>query len=145
MVILLILLVVSIYMYTITRADPILLEVKEKYKRLREELKSTGDKKFTMLHNEIPIVAYRQMNANLLGVGYNSNKGQEIGICLDGTANEVFHILLHELAHCTVKVYKHNKEFWDNYNTLKNMSISIGIYEAIPRRTPFCGRKISDS
>jgi hypothetical protein len=77
-------------------------------------------------------------------VGYNTNKGQEIAICVDGTSNEMFHVLIHELAHCTVDEYSHSSNFWDNYVELRDMCIEIGIYEKIPDKKTFCGQKIQD-
>ena len=35
-------------------------------------------------------------------VGFNSNKGDNIAVCVDGDVNSIMHVLLHELAHCTV-------------------------------------------
>jgi len=58
--------------------------------------------------------------------------------------NQVFHVLLHELAHCTVEEYSHSTEFWDNYTNLKNQAISLGIYTNIDEITPFCGKRIVD-
>jgi hypothetical protein len=77
-------------------------------------------------------------------VGYNTNKGQEIAICLDGTPNEIFHVLIHELAHCTVDEYSHSEEFWANYVELRDICIQLGIYQKIPERTKFCGEHIQD-
>ena len=142
MIALIVLLLVNIVLFCNFKEDPVLLEVKEKYKIFREHLKTNGDEKYKVLHNEIPIVAYR--GSLLSGVGYNSNKGGEIGICIDGTSNNVFHVLLHELTHCTVTEYSHSNDFWDNYNELKNEAIRIGIYENIDQVTPFCGKKIVD-
>ena len=142
MIALVVLLLLSVYILINKRDDPILMEVKEKYRTFREHMKMNGEEKYSMLHKEIPLVAYR--GSLLSGVGYNSNKGGEIGICIDGTANQVFHVLLHELAHCTVTEYSHSTDFWDNYTELKNQAISLGIYENIDEVTPFCGKKIVD-
>lgn len=77
-------------------------------------------------------------------VGYNTNKGGEIAVCLDGSPNEIFHVLLHELAHCTVSEYSHSNEFWNNYVELRDQCIALGIYEKIPAQTSFCGQHVSD-
>jgi hypothetical protein len=77
-------------------------------------------------------------------VGYNTNKGGDIVVCLDGDVNEIFHVLLHELAHCTVKDYDHTEEFWNNYIELRDMCIELGVYTKIPERTPFCGEHVQD-
>lgn len=115
MIALIVLLLVNIVLFCNFKEDPVLLEVKEKYKTFREHLKTNGDEKYKVLHNEIPIVAYR--GSLLSGVGYNSNKGGE---------------------------YSHSNDFWDNYTELKNEAIRIGIYENIDQLTPFCGKKIVD-
>ena len=142
MIAILLLIIVNAFLIVSFRQDPILVELKEKYKLLREHLISTNDPKFKMLHKEIPIVAYR--GSFLSGVGYNTNKGQEIGICIDGTVNQVLHVLIHELAHCTVDEYSHSTGYWKNYNDLKNEAIRINIYENIDFETPFCGKTIAD-
>jgi hypothetical protein len=124
------------------REDSVLVIVKENYRILREYLISVDDPMFRMIHREIPIVAYR--GSFLSGIGYNTNKGEEIGICIDGTPNQVFHLLLHELAHCTVDEFSHSIEYWRNYNKLQDIAVQIGIYESINDETPFCGKTISD-
>jgi hypothetical protein len=68
-------------------------------------------------------------------IGYNVNKGYEIGVCLDGTPNQMFHVLLHELAHTTVKSFDHNEEFWKNLKELKEHCKGLGIYEEITTQT----------
>lgn len=136
-----VLLLVNLVILFNTREDERLKEVKARYKKLREHLKSSDIEAFRMLHEEIPIVAHRGMSN---AVGYNVNKGTEIGLCIDGTVNDIFHVLLHELAHCTVDEYSHSKHFWGKFDTLKKEAISIGIYENINTRTPFCGKHIMD-
>jgi len=121
--------------------DQRILDVKEKYKTLREHLIQTGDPHYDMLHREIPIVAHTGKPSV---VGYNTNKGAEIGICIDGTPNEIFHVLLHELAHCMVKEYSHSDDFWARYEKLKNEAVAIGVYDSIRKTTPFCGKNIRD-
>ena len=61
-----------------------------------------------MLHRTIPITGMKRMWGS---VGSNTNKGGEIVVCLDGKPNEIFHVLIHELAHCTVSEYKHSHNF----------------------------------
>jgi len=77
-------------------------------------------------------------------VGYNTNKGAEIVVCLGGTPNEIFHVLIHELAHCTVEEYSHSEQYWENYIELRDICVNLGIYEKIPERTKFCGQHIQD-
>jgi hypothetical protein len=118
-----------------------MVEVKRRYRVLREHLIATGNEEFKMLHDEIPITAHVGMSH---AVGYNANKGAEIGLCIDGTANEIFHVLLHELAHCTVDEYSHSAHFWGQFEKLRNEAVSIGVYEVIHETTPFCGKHIRD-
>lgn len=136
------LIVINILLWYTNRKEPVLEEVKERYRTLREHLKKTDEPKFRVLHDEIPIVAYK--GSLMRGVGYNTNKGQEIGLCIDGEVNHVFHVLLHELAHCTVDEYSHSDNFWDNYEELRNEAITIGVYDNIGTLTPFCGKQIVD-
>lgn len=135
------LLIVNIILFFNTKEDDRFKEVKKRYKKLREYLKRQNHDEFKMLHDEIPIIAhYGKQKA----IGYNANKGSEIGICIDGTVNDIFHVLLHELAHCTVDEYSHSKHFWHNFDKLKTIAIKMGIYENITSRTPFCGKHIMD-
>ena len=94
-----------------------------------------------MLHRTIPLTGMKRMQGS---VGSNTNKGGEIVVCLDGKPNEIFHVLIHELAHCTVSEYSHSPQFWENYIELRDMCINLGIYEQIPERTEFCGQHIQD-
>ena len=137
-----ILVIVNIVLWYTIQKEPVLEEVKERYRTLREHLKKTDESKFRMLHDEIPVVAYK--GSFVRGVGYNTNKGQEIGLCIDGKVNHVFNVLLHELAHCTVDEYSHSDDFWGNYEELRNEAIAIGVYDNIGTLTPFCGKQIVD-
>lgn len=134
-----VLLIVNLLIFFNTKEDDRLKEVKTRYKKLRNHLKSTDQ--FQMLHEEIPITAHYGMEK---AIGYNANKGAEIGLCIDGTVNDILHVLLHELAHCTVDEYSHSKHFWHNFDKLKGEAISLGIYENISTRKPFCGKHITD-
>lgn len=141
MILLITLLIINVIIFLYTNEDDRLTRVKRKYRKLREHLIATGNEDFKMLHREIPITGH---NSITYAVGYNTNKGAEIGLCLDGDENEIFHVLLHELAHCMVEEYSHSKEFWNQYDKLRNEAISIGIYQKIPEKTPFCGKHIMD-
>lgn len=117
--------------------DPVLQEVKRKYAVLSQDPPPGMEQ----LRNKTVITGFRERYGE---IGYNVNKGNEIGLCLDGTANEVFHVLIHELAHTVTKSYAHNDEFWKNFNTLKEHCIQKGIYEPIKHKTDFCGKFIRD-
>ena len=82
MIVALLLLIINIFILMNTREPEKLTEVREKYRILRENLKETGNEKFEMLHDEVPITAYYKMRGS---VGYNTNKasrqlGQAEGI-----------------------------------------------------------------
>ena len=135
-----VLILVNIYIISVTREPESLTQVREKYTTLREHLKETG--RFPKLHDPMPITAYRTSWDGTLG--YNITKGFEIGVCLDGEVNEIFHILLHELAHCTVPEFDHTRTYWDNYVELRDIAMQLGIYDKIPKKTPFCGKNVQD-
>jgi len=117
--------------------------VKEKYQRLREYIKSNDvDKKYHVLKNPILISGFLRNYGQ--GIGYNTNKGYEIGLCLDGDPNEIFHVLLHELAHSMSSTYSHDAEFWKNFDGLKKLCQQRNIYTPIKTKTEFCGRHIQD-
>jgi hypothetical protein len=125
------------------RDPPVFIEVKEKYRKLREYIATHNvQPKFKVLTKQIVLIGYIKKKNEL---GYNTNKGYEIGLCLDGNANQVFHVLLHELAHSTVKEYSHNDNFWKNFKELRELAQSIGLYTPIPKSEAFCGKYIRDT
>ena len=138
----LLLLIINILIFTNTKEPEELTEVREKYQVLREHLKETNNEEFDMLYDEIPITAHYRISKG--AVGYNTNKGNEIGLCIDGDTNEIFHVLLHELAHCTVEEYSHSKEYWEKFKKLRKISVKLGIYEEIPKKTKFCNKYVQD-
>lgn len=128
---------------TMTLKEPDnLTKVKKKYSQLIQHIKTnTVPKKFKVLERRILVDGFHGSDNE---VGYNVNKGAEIGLCLDGTPNQMFHVLIHELAHSTVEEYTHSENFWNNFTELKNMCVNIGIYKEIPEETKFCGKYIRD-
>ena len=58
--------------------------------------------------------------------------------------DQIFHVLLHELAHCTVQEYSHSEKFWKNYLRLRDIAVEIGVYERIGGKQKFCGEHVSD-
>ena len=135
------LLVVSIFFFYRAERPEKLRLVNEKYRTLREHLRETNNEKFHMLMRHIPITGKLWMNNS---VGTNTNKGGEIVVCLDGEPNVIFHVLIHELAHCTVEEYSHSPKFWENYEELRNICIDLGIYEKVTERKEFCGQHVQD-
>lgn len=122
----------------ITLKEPSKLkQLKKKYVSFLEYIPD----KYHMLKNRSIISGFY---GNGREIGYNTNKGYEIGICLDGEINEMFHVLLHELAHSTVKEYDHSDYFWNNFVELKSIALKHGFYKAIDKEVPFCGKNIRD-
>ena len=141
MIALILLFLVNAFLLVTTREPREFVEVKEKYEILRRHIKESEHPKFQMLSRHIPITGYKKMSGT---VGYNTNKGQEIAICLDGSVNEIFHVLVHELAHSTVEEFSHSDDYWNNYIELRDICVNLGIYEKIPERTEFCGQHVQD-
>lgn len=141
MILTILLLIINVIILMNIQEPERLSEVREKYRTLREHLKQTNNEEFKMLCKEIPITAHRRMNGS---IGYNVSKGSDIGLCIDGEPNEIFHVLIHELAHCTVDEYSHSKDFWKKFDELRTICVSLGIYREIPQRTEFCGKHIQD-
>ena len=141
MIALILLLFINLVILYKTREPQELLEVKEKYRIIREHIRDTGNEKYKMLVHPTPITGMKRMKDS---VGSNTNKGSEIVVCLDGKTNEIFHVLIHELAHSTVDEYSHSQQFWNNYIELRDMCVHLGIYQQIPQKTEFCGQHIQD-
>ena len=61
---------------------------------------------------------------------FNVNKGERISICLskENTMNDLFFVVLHELAHSMTEEYAHNTQFWDNFKRLIEIAIEHSIY-----------------
>ena len=132
------LVIATVCVWSSFRQPPIMKEIDRKYEILRKELITLGE--FPILHKRVNITGM----FNKGEVGYNVNKGYEIFLCIDGDdVNNLFHILLHELAHITVTEYKHSGHFWDNLHKLKAIAGRLGIYRGISRK-PYCGHHISD-
>lgn len=138
-IIIVLLIVVFVTIYT-TKEPKVFTDVKQRYEKFRLHIKD--DKKYGMLSKQILLIGYLHKKHEL---GYNTNKGYEIGLCLDGTPNQIFHVLLHELAHSSVTEYSHSTEFWQNFKEIRKIATSIGIYEAVTESEKFCGKYIQDS
>jgi hypothetical protein len=142
MILILILFILNVYIYLHTTEPEKLRIVKERYTLLREHIRTSGNEEFSHLVKQVPITAHHRAQQG--SVGYNVNKGREIGLCIDGEPNEIMHVLIHELAHGCVDEYAHSPDYWDKYDKLKSMCVAIGIYQEIPERIEFCGKHIQD-
>ncbi len=139
----LVLVVLSIVSIVTTREPENFTKVKQLYATLREYIRTHQvPEKFKILQKQILLIGYLKKKHEL---GFNTNKGYEIGLCLDGTVNQIFHVLLHELAHSTVTEYEHSTQFWQNFKELRELATQIGIYEPVNSSEKFCGKYISDS
>lgn len=143
MLLAIILVIINIYILLNTSEPENFKVVKERYRILREHLKTHEKEEFRNLQNEIPLVAHNEQYFRTLG--YNTNKGYEIGLCIDGSPNEIMHVLLHELAHSTVPEYSHSHNFWKQTDELKKISNDLGIYTPINNKTRFCKAYIQDN
>ena len=141
MIVALLLLIINVYIIINTKEPEKISEIKKRYKILREHLKKENIEKFQVITKELPISYFKKIDGH---IGYNADKGSEIGLCIDGEINEIFHVLLHELTHSTVEEYSHSPEFWKNYKELREIAISLGIYKEIPDKTEFCGKHVQD-
>lgn len=120
-----------------------MIMLREKYSKLRKEIEELPeDHKFNRIKEPILLTGYYGMHDGLLG--FNTNKGSEIGLCVDGCVNEMMHVLLHELAHATVDEFQHSPKFWSNLKELKNFASSKNLYTHIKDPTGFCGAVIHD-
>ena len=118
-------------------------EVKRRYKILQDYFAKNGEGNLKSLRNPIILTGFlRNKGDNELG--YNINKGTEIGLCLDGSPNEIMHVLIHELAHTVSSKYAHDDEFWNNVHKIENICQSHGLYIPINNKTEFCGSHIQD-
>ena len=148
MIFLLFLFLFTLYVIIFKTQEPEKIKLlKEKYQNLRKYIqtnKLTIDPKFYRLENEILISGFMSNKwVSSDAVGYNINKGYEIGVCIDGTPNDMFHVLIHELSHSVTSAYNHDKEFWENYKQLKTICEKAGLYTPIGK-TKFCGKYIGE-
>ena len=141
MIALALLIVINLLILKMTREPLVLVEVRQRYNKLRDHIVETNNEKYMMIKKPVPLTGMQRMKGS---VGYNTNKGAEIVVCLDGTTNDIFHVLIHELTHCTVKEYSHSEAFCKNYIELRDMCVELGIYENIPEKKEFCGQHIQD-
>jgi hypothetical protein len=119
---------------------PILDEVKRRYDLLRVHLATLDDPRWQKLVKPSIITGMVDWDKSKGAIGYNVNKGYEIGNCLRGDdANSAFYVLLHELAHITVTEYDHSTEFWKNLKDLKQIAVSQGLYDAKTGAVTYCG------
>lgn len=140
-----ILLLVDLYIILSIKEPENFRIVKERYNAFRNYVKNSNDIEPHLKPLKNPVVLTGFLNSNENELGYNVNKGTEIGLCLDGEPNEIFHVLIHELAHTVSSKYAHDDEFWTNFEKIKTLCQNQGLYQAIPHKTEFCGSHIQDA
>ena len=65
--------------------------------------------------------------------GFIMGNGTLLGICsVDGdgkklTVNDMLFIFLHEISHCACQHYEHNKEFWEVFKKIEDISKEIDL------------------
>lgn len=120
-------------------------ELKERYRVFREYLKSVPGlpEKYAPLKNQVVVVGFTRPSWSK-EVGYNTNKGGEIGVCTSTDTNSMMHVLIHELAHMSVKEYDHTPEFFKNMGEIKAMAVKCGVYTPMKEPKAYCGGQISD-
>lgn len=138
-----ILFIFVLYIIKNTKDPKNFTEVKRRYKILRDYYANSGDAQFNSLKNPIILTGFSKNKGNN-ELGYNINKGTEIGLCLDGSPNEIMHVLIHELAHTVSSKYAHDDEFWNNVHKIENICQEKGLYIPIDNKTEFCGSHIKD-
>lgn len=138
-----------IALWNLRHENPLMKEVRRRYDILLQHLRDTEniDPRFERLRNRCILTGINGSRMNRGTIGYNVNKGYEIYLCLDGgeeSINSVMNVLIHELAHVTVKEYDHSPEFWRSFKDLKDLCKLIGIYVPIEGTPEYCGITIKD-
>jgi hypothetical protein len=134
-----------------TRKVNMLHELYLKSMQLLEYLKKKDTPGCKMLINKY---RYRVLQIEELPRGmanvfaFNVNKGDKISICLskENGLNELFFVILHELAHGMTVEYSHNAQFWNNFKYLIQVASEIGIYvnkDYGSNPIPFCNHTLN--
>lgn len=139
-----------------TKSAELLSILEQKKNALCDHLKSKSEYKTNnnvkrLLNNRnvvIEEVAKKYGNE----AAYSINKGERIGICLKSKSgsfeneNNMFFVLMHELAHIMSKDYGHHDQFWKNFALLIENAIEAKLYKNVKyKRNPqeYCGHVIS--
>jgi predicted metal-dependent hydrolase len=91
-----------------------------------------------------------RLTKSISQAGYTVNKGEVIGICLNDLntntdasfIDELYFVVLHELAHiCTTSV-GHGPDFWDNFKKLREHAVQAGVWTNISDKSAVCGESL---
>jgi predicted metal-dependent hydrolase len=105
---------------------------------------------------------YNNYNPNAISEGsiesgytsYSVNKGEKIILCIRQKDNSfvgkniLLYVAIHELAHLMTEEVGHTPGFWDNFKSLLNDAMDIGVYTKVDfNNSPkdYCGIKITTS
>lgn len=142
MIIVILFVVLALTVIWTTRLSLYTVELRQHYNKFLTAVRQNDvPRKFRVLRTPIVIHTYDSFGKE---IGWNLNKGHEIGICR-GPLNEMFHVLIHELAHSTVSEYDHSTQFWANCKELRDLCIEWGLYTPIDKPTRFCKKYIKDN
>ena len=140
--VILVLFIFLLFVLMTHREPELFTRLKQRYVRILETLEKTGDPMWTPVLRPAILTGMKGWAKKNGPIGSNVNKGYEIYICLDGDdLNSATYVLMHELAHMTVREYDHTALFWENFNKLKNVCIDAGLYSPTEDRQ-YCGEKI---
>lgn len=137
------------------RSPRLMNEVHSRYNAILDVVRNDPDldPRWEPLRKRVILTGMCDWNKRKGAIAYNVNKGYEIYVCLDGAdaplnttqgqtrVNTLMHVLIHELAHSTVREYEHSDNFWKNFTDLRSYFADKGLYD--PQNLgPFCGENI---
>lgn len=100
--------------YYIIKEYPDNLYIKNKLKKkiIIKEMPSNYNNYISYIHNK-----------NIIYICLRKDK-----YTFENNINELYFILMHELAHLITKKYGHHEEYWNNYRLLLNIAIKKNLY-----------------
>jgi WLM domain len=139
-----VLFVILLLIFRYHQEPPMLTELKKRYWAILDVLRQTGDPMWKGVLRPSILTGMHGWDKSKGPIGSNVNKGYEIYICLDGDdVNSATYVLIHELAHMSVPEYDHTKNFWTNFEKLKALCVSKGLYKLDGERK-YCGDVVKD-
>ena len=84
--------------------------------------------------------------------GFSQNKGEIVGICLTEAAdknnsseyiNNLFYVLIHELAHIGAEEYGHTDKFWVLFSSLRQHAQDANLLSIVDRDSAVCGQPLT--
>ena len=129
--------------------DEIISKIKMKIKFLIENLKKLYPKHKGIQRLPYKIYLYEIPERHKTKTAYVLNK-KEIYICIDENKdlNELYFIVLHELAHIITDSVGHKNGFWVNFRLILRLSIKLNLYKFKNyKRNPkyYCNKLINNT